>query len=93
MQILDWSKFSKLGVILLSLTFVLLLHTAGLYVFVQGFLLTRVALSNQASACSGDHNCLPARYSRAVVLIVDALRHDFLFPHQNATMPYQNVLS
>ena len=59
-------------------------------VFLKGFLLTRVELPDvagcqQGSTCgsSGGHQ-LPGRYSKAVVLIVDAVRYDFLCGKQGA---------
>lgn len=61
-------------------------------VFLKGFLLTRVELPDVAgcqqgtcgsSSSSGGHQ-LPGRYSKAVVLIVDAVRYDFLCGKQGA---------
>jgi len=67
-----------------------LLVAAGLHIFASGFLLRRAALLDR-SVCavspdprhggpgiSGGHSCwMPARYSKAVVVVVDALRYDF----------------
>lgn len=58
-------------------------------VFLKGFLLTRVELPDvsgcQQDACSsGSGGQLPARYNKAVVLIVDAVRYDFLCGKQSA---------
>lgn len=58
-----------------------LLHVAVVLVFLKGFLLTRVELPDVADCeqpgLPGSCDGAPA-YSKAVVLIVDALRHDFL---------------
>jgi phosphatidylinositol glycan class O len=57
-------------------------HLAGLYLFTRGFLLTRLALPD-ASTClpQPETPCtLPARHARVVLLIIDALRFDFISP-------------
>lgn len=59
------------------------LHLSGLYLFTSGFLLTRLALED-VSTCSpsSDSSCsLPATHSKAVVIIIDALRFDFISPN------------
>lgn len=54
-------------------------------VFLKGFLLTRVELPDvaecQGSSCSSSQ---PPTYRKAVVLIVDAVRYDFLCGKQSA---------
>lgn len=65
---------------LIALLWIFFLHLAGIYLFTGGFLLTRLSLPDTTS-CS-DRSCtLPATHKRAVVLIIDALRFDFLSPH------------
>lgn len=65
-----WLTFSVLF-------YVLVLHASTLYLFTRGFLLTRLSLPN-ISSCS---TCtLPPTHSRAVLLIIDALRFDFISP-------------
>ncbi|TRM58967.1 hypothetical protein BD626DRAFT_509328 [Schizophyllum amplum] len=54
-----------------------LIHGAGIYLFTNGFLLTRLALSNKTTC---DTCTLPATHKRLVVLVVDALRFDFVSP-------------
>jgi phosphatidylinositol glycan class O len=69
--------FSKISWPLLYLA---ALHVAGIYLFTQGFLLSRLSLAT-ISAC-GDSSCtLRPTHKRAVVLIIDALRFDFLSPN------------
>jgi GPI ethanolamine phosphate transferase 3 subunit O len=65
-----WLAFSVL-------LYVLTLHASTLYLFTRGFLLTRLSLPN-ISSCS---TCtLPPTHSRLVLIIIDALRFDFLSP-------------
>lgn len=56
-----------------------ILQAAVALVFLKGFLLTRVELPDvshcQGAGCSSQQ---PTAYSKAVVLIVDAVRYDFL---------------
>lgn len=54
-------------------------HLSGVYLFTSGFLLNRLALSN-SSNCPNGSCTLPATHNRAVVLIIDALRFDFISP-------------
>lgn len=69
---------------MLSRTFILIawvcfIHVAGIYLFTQGFLLRRLALS-EFNDCSHRPCTLPPTHKRAVLLIIDALRFDFLSP-------------
>ncbi|TPX39449.1 hypothetical protein SeMB42_g04213 [Synchytrium endobioticum] len=81
------SQLRRLGCLV---TVILLLHAASLYIFASGFLLTRVELDLHNN-CSTLHPLLSPtsrkahafcwtapRYERAVILIIDALRHDFV---------------
>ena len=54
-----------------------LVHIAVCLVFLKGFLLTRVELPD-VSQCPPQGCRAEAEYSKAVVLIVDALRYDFV---------------
>ncbi|KAL0576206.1 mannose-ethanolamine phosphotransferase gpi13 [Marasmius crinis-equi] len=64
----------SMGVLLLLwLGFV---HVTGLYLFTGGFLLTRLALTD----VTAPNDTLPPTHSRAIVLIIDALRFDFVSP-------------
>lgn len=56
------------------------LHGIGLWLFIRGFLLSRLSLS-QVSACDPIEICtIPPTHKRAVFLIIDALRFDFISP-------------
>ncbi|KAJ5533522.1 hypothetical protein N7494_010074 [Penicillium frequentans] len=83
--------FGVLGV----LTWILLLHLAGIYFFTKGFLLTRMVLDNKSSCevlpfdnsnhqVAGNTNgkgCWHEKsFDKAVVIIIDALRYDFTVP-------------
>lgn len=62
------------------LTWIFSVHLAGIYLFTRGFLLTRLSLSN-ASDCSTQHCDVSHVHKRAVFLIIDALRFDFVTPN------------
>ncbi|KAI0739549.1 hypothetical protein C8Q80DRAFT_1261195 [Daedaleopsis nitida] len=62
------------------LLWVFAVHLAGIYLYTRGFLLTRLALSD-TSVCPDGGCTLSPSHSRAVVLVIDALRFDFLSPH------------
>lgn len=85
MKSLSWLVF-------LITLYVFILHASSLYLFTRGFLLTRMALSN-ITTC---HSCtLQPTHSRMVLLIIDALRFDFISPLP-ATIPspyYHHILT
>ncbi|KAH8990586.1 hypothetical protein EDB92DRAFT_1816763 [Lactarius akahatsu] len=75
-----------------------LLHLVGIYLFTRGFLLSRLSLStvSECSSTSAALPCtLPPTHTRAVFLVVDSLRFDFLSPHPpEPHSPYHhNVLT
>jgi phosphatidylinositol glycan class O len=81
----------------LLLLFVLFTHLSGLYLFTRGFLLTRLALS-ETITCSPDSldGCtVPPTYNKAVFLIIDALRFDFISPDPPSPLDlnHHNVLT
>lgn len=75
------------------LLWVFFVHLAGIYLYTRGFLLTRLALSD-INTCDDGSCKLPPTHKRAVVLVIDALRFDFLSPHPpEPPSPYHhNVL-
>jgi phosphatidylinositol glycan class O len=78
------------------LLFLISLHTVGLYLFTRGFLLSRLSLSTVASCINSSSPCtLPPTHQRAVLLIIDSLRFDFLSPHppQPHSPYHHNVLT
>jgi GPI ethanolamine phosphate transferase 3 subunit O len=81
---------------LLLLLWVVAIHLAGIYLYTKGFLLTRLSLSDISTCSEGDSACtLPPSHKRAVLLIIDALRFDFLSPSPpSPPSPYHhNVLT
>jgi hypothetical protein len=57
------------------------LHVAVAVVFLRGFLLTRLELPDVSACHPLSHSCgasQPPPYSKLVLLIADAVRHDFL---------------
>ncbi|KAI0795859.1 hypothetical protein C8Q75DRAFT_744129 [Abortiporus biennis] len=78
---------------LFILLWVFAIHLAGLYLYTRGFLLTRLALS-ELNSCSSNA-CVPPKHKRAILLIIDALRFDFISPDtpSDPSPYYHNVLT
>ena len=77
--IANWTRRLAFGnhLAVLILAWLTLLHFASLWLFTRGFLLSRLALSNVTDC----ENCtLPPTHKRAVLLVIDALRFDFVSP-------------
>ncbi|KAE8825486.1 hypothetical protein PTNB85_05915 [Pyrenophora teres f. teres] len=84
------------GIIVAFFTFLLILHVLGIYLFTSGFLLTRLVLDHNSqcatppidsadlyTAGNAEKGCWhPKTFSKAVVIIVDALRYDFTVPFE-----------
>ncbi|EMD31576.1 hypothetical protein CERSUDRAFT_88925 [Gelatoporia subvermispora B] len=79
---------------LLLLLWLFFVHLAGIYLFTRGFLLTRLALS-EATACPDGSCTLQPSHERAIILIIDALRFDFLSsnPPEPPSQHHHHVLS
>ncbi|KAF9442500.1 hypothetical protein P691DRAFT_810558 [Macrolepiota fuliginosa MF-IS2] len=76
-------------------SWLIFVHTTAIVLFTRGFLLSRLALSDVSQPPTGAHARPQQTHSRAVVLIIDALRWDFLSPHPpDPPNPYyHNVLT
>ncbi|KAG9900421.1 hypothetical protein KCV05_g16317, partial [Aureobasidium melanogenum] len=75
-------------------TLILIFHVLGIFLFLSGFLLTRLVLNHKSECAvppvplgssytpgSPDDGCWhPKSFDKAVVIIVDALRYDFTVP-------------
>ncbi|KAJ6475810.1 hypothetical protein C8R47DRAFT_1021326 [Mycena vitilis] len=61
------------------LSFVCILHFAGIYLFTNGFLLTRLSLPD-FTQCTDNLCTLTPTHKRAVFIVIDALRFDFVSP-------------
>lgn len=83
---------SSKGVALLAWVF--FVHLSGIYLYTRGFLLTRLSLSER-SGCEDGPCTLQPTHKRAIVLIIDALRFDFLTPDppQPPSPYYHNVVT
>lgn len=90
---LDWRPKGNVLVLIL-IGWILALHLSGLYLFTRGFLLSRLALSN-VSSCSEDDCVSLATHKRLVLLVIDALRYDFISPvtPESASPNHHNVLT
>ena len=78
------------------LLYLVFLHLTGIYLFTRGFLLSRLSLSTVASCSDLTSPCtLTPTHNRAILLIIDALRFDFLSPHppEPHSPYYHNVLT
>ncbi|KAJ9109022.1 hypothetical protein QFC21_000348 [Naganishia friedmannii] len=88
-------RLSSTSLACLVLVYLTVLHSLGLYHFTRGFLLTRLTLETRSPSYAADdpvHGL--ARWGKAVVLVIDALRTDFLVtPHQGVNEFYHDVLT
>ncbi|EIN06531.1 hypothetical protein PUNSTDRAFT_136386 [Punctularia strigosozonata HHB-11173 SS5] len=84
----------NVGKALFLLGWLCLVHLAGLYLFTRGFLLTRLSLS-EVSDCSHAPCTLRPTHKRAVLLIIDSLRFDFISdaPPEPESPYHHNVLT
>ena len=75
---------------LVVLVWVFAVHVVGLYLFTKGFLLTRLSLSQ----INTHDEPLTPTHKRAIILVIDALRFDFLTPDppQPPSPHYHGVL-
>lgn len=75
---------------LLSLVIFIVCAVTSLLVFTRGFLLSRVAIPDHSA--NSDDNKIPSQYRRAVVLVIDALRYDFVDVQPQSKEYYHNKL-
>ncbi|KAJ9128051.1 hypothetical protein QFC24_000342 [Naganishia onofrii] len=89
------ARLSPTSLACLVLAYLTALHALGLYHFTRGFLLTRLTLDTRSPIYPADdplHGL--ARWNKAVVLVIDALRTDFLVtPHHGVNEYYHDVLT
>lgn len=82
-QPISWSFLrivSKPNLALIVLLYILVVHLTGLYIFTRGFLLSRVSIPTLSPAYNGTAPIAPT-HNKAVIIIIDALRTDFVSPH------------
>ncbi|KAI8454087.1 hypothetical protein BY996DRAFT_6431359 [Phakopsora pachyrhizi] len=61
------------------------LHLTSIYIFTRGFLLNRTILTDQTFHDQISYLVEPT-HRRAIVILIDALRHDFILPPSNLTI-------
>ncbi|WVQ73801.1 hypothetical protein IAR50_003382 [Cryptococcus sp. DSM 104548] len=74
-----WLKsISRQNLAAIIVLYIAALHLIGLYLFAHGFLLSRVTIPHTSTPY--DETVAPT-HSKAVVIVIDALRTDFISPH------------
>ena len=89
-------ELSRMSLALLLLGYITLVHLTGLYIFTRGFLLTRLSIPLVAPPFNATHPApIPATHSKAIIIIIDALRTDFISPYhpQPPSPNHHGVLS
>lgn len=93
----SWLRnLSRFNLAALILFYVACLHVIGLYVFTQGFLLSRLAIPHASPAYNvSNPSPIAAIHSKAVIIVIDALRTDFISPYypQPPSPHHHGVLS
>lgn len=71
---------SRSSLAILLLAYIFLVHLTALYHFARGFLLTRVTSLQRSPSYDADGVLppLPATHDKAIIVIIDALRSDFI---------------
>ena len=70
-----------------TLWILLAIQSLGVLFFLKGFLLTRFVLHESSPPCNSPNRtsqCPPKRFQRAVWLVIDALRYDFMYYNESA---------
>lgn len=87
---------SKPTLAVVLMAYIMLVHLVGLGVFTYGFLLTRLTIPDVSPSYSAS-NPMPMEptHSKAVIIVIDALRTDFISPyHTSPASPFHHgVLS
>jgi phosphatidylinositol glycan class O len=82
-------KVTFIGYVIV-LVFLAAVQFIGIGFFTSGFLLSRKVLPN-ISQCSDEINsCLPPKFDKTILLVIDALRFDFAIPINNSDEFYHN---
>ncbi|WWC60173.1 uncharacterized protein I303_102738 [Kwoniella dejecticola CBS 10117] len=79
----SWLRnLSRTNLATLILLYITFLHLIGLYIFTKGFLLTRLTIPHVSPKYTvSNPPPIAATHSKAVIIIIDALRTDFISPH------------
>lgn len=62
-----------------------LLYSVGVKHFLKGFLLTRHEIHLKSTVSDGTSCCLKSKYEKVIILMIDALRYDFLLYDNNTS--------
>lgn len=81
-------KYTFIGYIIV-LIFLAITQFIGVGFFKEGFLLSRTVLPN-ISNCSQQIDCMTPRFEKAILLVIDALRFDFVIPIPGSNEYYHN---
>lgn len=71
-------------IMLTKLVLLFILQSSAILIFLRGFLLTRVVIPEYSHPCNITSPCPPQRFQRAIWLLIDALRYDFI--HYNSSL-------
>ena len=75
-------KVSRANLATLVVVYISFVHFVGLYVFTRGFLLTRQSIPLTSPSYTAEHpRPISPTHSKAILLIIDALRTDFISDH------------
>ncbi len=83
---------SRANLAALVIIYIGFVHFLGLYVFTNGFLLSRVSIPLVSPPYTLENPApIPPTHSKAIILIIDALRADFISPyHPQPPSPYHH---
>ena len=81
-------KYTFVGYIIV-LIFLAITQVIGVLFFKEGFLLSRTVLPN-ISTCKEQNDCMNPRFEKAIFLVIDALRFDFVIPIPGSEEYYHN---
>ncbi|ODV97360.1 hypothetical protein PACTADRAFT_38885 [Pachysolen tannophilus NRRL Y-2460] len=84
---LNNSHWSYVKVLILFI----ILQLIGVTFFLKGFLLSRTVLDN-TSTCVNENCFKPSHFNKAVLIVIDALRFDFVIPNEGSKEMYHNQL-
>jgi len=76
---------------LVTFTVFIITSVVGLLIFTRGFLLSRIAITN--STLPSTNTTLSPQYRKAILIIIDALRFDFVDFQPSSNAYYHNKLT
>ncbi|KTW25620.1 hypothetical protein T552_03480 [Pneumocystis carinii B80] len=100
----EWSYIRNFLFFFVFFSWIIFLHISGLYLFTQGFLLTRSTL-NSTSSCDIppyvftnqeilENDCwYPSTFKKAIIVVIDALRYDFTIENPGSNLYCHNAFT